>query len=117
MSAPTVPVPYQVTEAEVLEKQKLQKHFGKFDILFFLVCTLVGLDTIGTVAHNGPQAFIWLLVLAVVFFSTRPKFLLPLATALNLSSVRFLSPSLSFIIVAGGVAVGCIAGLVASRRV
>ena len=73
MSAPTVPVQYQVTEAEVLEKQKLQKHFGKFDILFFLVCTLVGLDTIGTVAHNGPQAFVWLIVLAVCLLYTSPS--------------------------------------------
>ena len=67
--------------------------------------------------HGAGGALTALIVLAVVFFSTRPKFLLPLATALNLSSVRFLSPSLSLIIVAGGVAVGCIAGLVASRRV
>jgi len=68
VSAPAVPEQYQVTEAEVLEKQKLQKHFGKFDILFFLVCTIVGLDTIGSVANKGPQAFVWLIVLAGVFF-------------------------------------------------
>ena len=67
--------------------------------------------------HGAGGAVTALIVLAVVFFSTRPKLLLPLATALNLSSVRFLSLSLSIIIVAGGVAVGCIAGLVASRRV
>ena len=67
--------------------------------------------------HGAGGALTALIVLAVVFFSTRPKFLLPLATALNLSSVRFLSPSLSLIIVVGGVAVGCMAGLVASRRV
>ena len=67
--------------------------------------------------HGAGGAVTALIVLAVVFFSTRPKLLLPLATALNLSSVRFLSLSLSVIIVAGGVAVGCIAGLVASRRV
>ena len=67
--------------------------------------------------HGAAGALTALIVLAAVFFSTRPNFLLPLATALNLSSVRFLSPSLSLIIVAGGVAVGCIAGLVASRRV
>ena len=38
-----------VTVADV-ERQKLQKHFGRFDILFFLVCTIVGVDTIATVA-------------------------------------------------------------------
>ena len=72
----------------------------------------------GVGVSSGTDALlIALMVLAVAFYSTRPKFLLPLASALNLSSVRFLSPSLSLIIVAGGVAVGCIAGLVASRRV
>ena len=35
------------TAAALQEKKKLQKHFARFDILFFLICTLVGLDTIG----------------------------------------------------------------------
>ena len=30
------------TSAAVEEKKKLRKHFARFDILFFLVCTLVG---------------------------------------------------------------------------
>lgn len=50
------------------EKQKLQKHFGRFDILFFLICTLVGVDTIGQAASKGPQAFTWLIFLAIFFF-------------------------------------------------
>ncbi len=66
--------------------------------------------------HGGVGALIALIVLSVVFFSTRPKFLVPLADALNLSSVHFLTMSLSSLIVFGGVLVGCIAGLVASRR-
>jgi amino acid transporter len=56
------------TAAALEEKTKLQKHFGRFDMFFFLVCTLVGLDTIGTVANKGPQAFTWLIFLAVFFF-------------------------------------------------
>lgn len=51
------------------EKKKLQKHFARFDILFFLICTLVGVDTIGAAAANGAQAFTWLIFLAVVFFA------------------------------------------------
>jgi hypothetical protein len=51
-----VHMPYEVTEAELVEKAKLKKHFGRFDILFFLICTLVGVDTIGTVASNGAEA-------------------------------------------------------------
>ena len=50
------------------EKKKLQKHFARFDILFFLICTLVGVDTIGAAASQGAQAFSWLIFLAAVFF-------------------------------------------------
>jgi len=56
------------TAAALEEKTKLQKHFGRFDMFFFLVCTLVGLDTIGAVAHNGAQGFTWLIFLGIVFF-------------------------------------------------
>src|SRR3954466_10456711 len=56
------------TAAAVEEKAKLQKHFGRFDMLFFLICTLVGLDTLGAVANNGAQGFTWLIFLAAVFF-------------------------------------------------
>ena len=60
---------FDVTTLDALEeKKKLQKHFARFDILFFLICTLVGLDTIGQVAAKGPEAFTWLIVMAVVFF-------------------------------------------------
>ena len=43
----------QTTSAAVEEKAKLQKHFSRFDIYFFLICTLVGVDTLGAVAANG----------------------------------------------------------------
>ena len=56
------------TAAALEEKAKLQKHFNRFDIYFFLICTIVGVDTLGQVAQNGAQGFLWLLVLAVVFF-------------------------------------------------
>jgi amino acid transporter len=56
------------TAAALEEKSKLKKHFGRFDMLFFLICTLVGLDTLGAVADNGAQAFTWLAVLGLVFF-------------------------------------------------
>ena len=39
----------ELTVADV-ERQKLQKHFGRYDILFFLICTIVGVDTIASVA-------------------------------------------------------------------
>ena len=36
-------------------------------MVFFTVCAFVGLDTLGTVASNGPQGFFWLVALALVF--------------------------------------------------
>ena len=42
------------TVAAVLERQKLQRHSGRFDILFFLICTIVGVDTIATVQLIAP---------------------------------------------------------------
>ena len=56
------------TAAAVAEKAKLVKHFSRFDILFFLICTLVGVDTIGAVAADGPEAFFWLMALGLFFF-------------------------------------------------
>ncbi len=58
----------EVTVAATVERQKLQRHFGRFDILFFLICTIVGVDTIATVARGGGQAFTWMMIFAVVFF-------------------------------------------------
>jgi len=65
-----VAVPPEIVETAAAhdEKAKLKKHFGRFDMLFFLICTLVGVDTLGQVASNGPEGFTWLVVLAVFFF-------------------------------------------------
>ncbi|KPI05252.1 hypothetical protein OK074_0390 [Actinobacteria bacterium OK074] len=67
-AGPLASEPVVVPAAAQTERQKLRKHFGRFDILFFLLCTIVGVDTIGTVASSGAEAFTWLIVLAVVFF-------------------------------------------------
>src|SRR3954464_10606198 len=65
-----VAVPPEIVETAAAhdEKAKLKKHFGRFDMLFFLICTLVGVDTLGQVASNGPEGFTWLFVLALFFF-------------------------------------------------
>jgi glutamate:GABA antiporter len=71
MAAPAVPADALVdrtTKAALEEKAKLQKHFGRFDIFFFLICTLVGLDTLGAVSNDGAQAFTWLAFLGIFFF-------------------------------------------------
>ena len=56
------------TSAALEEKAKLKQHFGRFDIFFFLICTIVGLDTLGAVSSYGAQSFVWLIFLAVFFF-------------------------------------------------
>ncbi|HWB21561.1 MAG TPA: APC family permease [Gaiellaceae bacterium] len=57
----------QTTSFALAEKNKLIKSLRRFDMVFFTVCAFVGLDTLGTVASNGPQGFVWLVILAVVF--------------------------------------------------
>jgi amino acid transporter len=56
------------TAAALEEKAKLRRHFGRFDIFFFLICTIVGLDTLGAVSIYSGQAFVWLIFLSVFFF-------------------------------------------------
>src|ERR1700754_5064560 len=72
MTSMTAADQVSVNDADTLaaneEKSKLRKHFGRFDMLFFLICTLVGVDTLGAVASNGPEGFTWLIFLAVFFF-------------------------------------------------
>ncbi len=45
----------ETTAAAATERAKLQRHFGRFDILFFLICTIVGVDTIASVASSGGE--------------------------------------------------------------
>jgi amino acid transporter len=98
-----VHVPYDVTEAELIEKAKLQKHFGRFDILFFLICTLVGVDTIGTVAANGATAFSWMMIMAVVFFIPSALLFAELGTAFPEEGGPYLWVRLAFGRLAGAV--------------
>lgn len=66
--------------------------------------------------QGGIGALISVVGLAVLFFSLRGRYLAPLAEAVNLSSVRFLSPSLCVLLLAGGTGIGFLGGLLASRR-
>src|SRR5881392_1174610 len=59
--------PIDTTSFAQEEKSKLVKSLRRFDMVFFTVCAFVGLDTLGTVASNGPQGFFWLCLLAVIF--------------------------------------------------
>jgi amino acid transporter len=55
------------TSATLEEKKKLRKEFRYFDMIFYTVAALIGIDTLGAVSSNGGQAFTWLLISAVTF--------------------------------------------------
>jgi hypothetical protein len=42
---------YETTASAVQEKRKLRRHFRRFDIFFYLICTVVTLDTVDR-AHD-----------------------------------------------------------------
>jgi glutamate:GABA antiporter len=58
----------ETTASSQQEKRKLRRHFRRFDMFFYLICTVVTIDTIGAVASNGAQGFTWLVFLAIFFF-------------------------------------------------
>src|SRR5207248_1723377 len=51
----------------VAEKRKLKKSLFRFDMIFFTVCAIVALDTIGQSSSYGAQAVFWLIVSALTF--------------------------------------------------
>jgi glutamate:GABA antiporter len=50
------------------ERSKLRRTLLRFDLIYYLICTLVGIDIYGTVAAGGAEAFIWIAVIALLFF-------------------------------------------------
>jgi cell division transport system permease protein len=66
------------------------------------------------VLQGGIGALIALVALAVAFLALRGRYLIPLAAALNVSSIYFLPAWLCVALVVGGMAVGCLGGLVAA---
>src|SRR3989440_1582497 len=51
----------------VAEKRKLKKSLFRFDMIFFTVCAIVALDTIGQSSSYGTQAVFWLIISALTF--------------------------------------------------
>jgi cell division transport system permease protein len=66
------------------------------------------------VLQGGIGAIVALGVLGAAFLALRGRYLVPLASAMNLSSIRFLPVELCVLLVLGGMAVGCLGGLVAA---
>jgi amino acid transporter len=55
------------SEATIHEKKKLRKNFRRFDMIFFTVNAIIGIDTLGIIASNGAEALTWILISAVTF--------------------------------------------------
>lgn len=68
------------------------------------------------VLQGGAGALVALALLAVLFLVVRGRVLTPLAASVNLSSVGFLPLELCAMLLFGGMAVGCLGGLIAARR-
>lgn len=64
--------------------------------------------------QGGIGALVALVALGAAFVALRGRYLLPLASALNMSSIHFLPVELGVGLVLGGMAVGCLGGLVAA---
>src|SRR5215472_12301904 len=58
----------EVTSSATLEeKKKLRKEFNYFDMIFYTISALIGLDTLGAFSANGEQALTWAVIAAVAF--------------------------------------------------
>jgi cell division transport system permease protein len=68
------------------------------------------------VLQGGVGAVAALVVLGAGFLLLRGRYLAPLASAVNLTSIRFLPVELCVFLVIGGMAVGCLGGLVAASN-
>ena len=66
------------------------------------------------VMQGGIGALVALVVLGSAFVALRGRYLVPLAAAMNVSYVQFLPAELCVLLVVGGMAVGCVGGLVAA---
>lgn len=66
------------------------------------------------VLQGGIGALVALVALGAAFFALRGRYLMPLASTLNISAIYFLPVELCVTVVIGGMAVGCLGGLVAA---
>jgi amino acid transporter len=69
VSTPIAPAPTAPTETAYAaeQKQHLVKTLGPFDMVFFTVAVIVGLDLIGQAASNGAQALTWAVLITILF--------------------------------------------------
>ena len=86
------------------EKSKLIKSLRRFDMVFFTICAFVGLDTLGTVAKNGPEGFLWLVILAVVFVAPYMLLMAEVGSAFTMEGGPYEWTKMAFGRLHGGIA-------------
>ena len=80
MAAERVPTD-RTTELALTERHKLRKSLRYFDMVFFTVCAIVGLDILGQVSGYGAQTFTWVVVLLVLFLAPYALLMVELGSA------------------------------------
>ena len=55
------------SQAALEEKKKLRKEFNYFDMIFYTIAALIGLDTLGAFSANGEQALTWVVIASITF--------------------------------------------------
>lgn len=67
LAAPSVPDSGEGLISGATERRKLRRSLGRLDLIFFTICAVVSLDTIGEIASFGRRGFTWLVLLALLF--------------------------------------------------
>jgi len=93
--------PLALTDDYLTEKSKLRKSFGRKEVLFFSVCSVIGLDTIGVTAAAGPEAISWMAVLAIVFLIPASMVIAELSGAFTAQGGPYIWVRLAFGRIAG----------------
>ena len=67
MATTTLRPPGSAASDVLVEKRKLKKSLIRWDLLFFTVTALVGIDTLGQATSFGTQTMFWLVFLSIFF--------------------------------------------------
>ena len=99
------------TSLAVSERRKLRKSLRRIDMIFFLICALVGLDTLGQVASYGAQTFTWVVVLGALFLIPYGLVMAELGTGFPQEGGQYEWMKLAWGRLAAGLGVGALLGL------
>jgi amino acid transporter len=94
----------QTTALALSEKSKLIKSLRRLDMIGFTICAFVGLDTLGLVAQNGPQGFLWLFLLALLFVAPYMLVMAEVGSAFTMEGGPYEWVKLAFGRLHGGIA-------------